>query len=499
GVFGKLHWFDGRSALPLPPPGSGPTLYVLPSSAADPSWYQTLPASTRTSFIKGPDGAPAVEAFVLRPDDSVAEGTALASPLHFGNLATLVAADFPRAMQPGLTIAPLLTWRLDRRPSEPVKFFAHLVDASGQRWTQYDEEVYPTSDWQPGQLLLVRRPIRLPGYLPPGRYTLEVGIESADGTPFGAVDPAGRALGSFWRSPVVEAIRPERPPGLSDLKLGQPMNVAFGGVARLIGVNETTSRVQDGDTVALTLTWQVLAPSKGNLTTVIGGIDAAGQPIGETAAPPTGGVWPATEWQAGDIVVDHQQYLVPAGTPSGPLTLAVGLRDAAGRPLAPSANGPGGLPLVAVGNVNVTARPHTPTEVTFSHVQPVSFVGGIQLLGYDLSSSTARPGQPLQLRLVWRADQPQATSYTVFTHLLDDHDKIWAQHDGLPANATRPTTTWEPGETIADLHLLPIQPDAPPGAYRLEVGLYDARTGARLSTTAGADRVLLEVPVTVAR
>ena len=312
-VFPKLRWFDGRSALPMPPPGSGPTLYVLPSTAADTSWYQTLPASARVAEVKGPDGAPSVEAFVLEPDQSVGSGSNLASPLRFGNLATLVAADVPRAMQPGLTIAPLLTWRLDSRPNQPVKFFLHLVDSAGQRWTQYDEEVYPAADWQPGQLLLVRRPIHLPNYLPPGRYTLEVGIERADGTPLGAVDASGRGLGSYWRSPVVEAIRPEHPPSRADLNLGQPMNVAFGGVARLIGVNETTTKVQDGDNVALTLTWQVLATPKGNLTTVIQGVDASGKTVGETTAPPTGGVWPATEWQPGDVVVDHQQYLVPAG------------------------------------------------------------------------------------------------------------------------------------------------------------------------------------------
>jgi len=498
-VFGKLRWFDGRSALPLPPPGSGPTLYVLPSTAADRFWYQDLPASQRVAVVKGPDGAESVGAYVLQPDEGIAEGTQLGSPPRFGNLATLVAANVPPGMQPGLTLAPLLTWRLDRRPSQPVKFFVHLVDSAGHRWTQYDEEVYPIADWQPGQLLLVRRPIQLPNYLPPGNYTLEVGIESADGTPFGAVDPTGRAIGSFWRSPVVGAIRPEHPPRISDLDLGRPTNVAFGGVARLIGVKTTTTALQDGDTVGVTLTWQVLAPPKGDLTTVIQGVTASGRTVGETAAPPTGGVWPATKWQVGDIVVDKQEYLVPAGTASGALTLAVGLQNAAKQPLLPSADAVNGLPLAAVGQVMVTERPHATVTVTFAHPQAVSFVGGIQLLGYDLSPTPVRPGQPLRLRLVWRADKPQATSYTVFTHLLDAHEKIWAQHDGLPVDATRPTTTWEPGEVIADSHTLPVQPDAAPGTYRVEIGLYDAQTGVRLRTTDGADRVLLEVPVEVGR
>jgi len=51
--------------------------------------------------------------------------------------------------------------------------------------------------------------------------------------------------------------------------------------------------------------------------------------------------------------------------------------------------------------------------------------------------------------------------------------------------------------------VLPVDPDAPEGVYRLEVGMYDAATGARLpvtlpdGTTAG--HLLLEIAVRVGR
>jgi mannosyltransferase len=119
------------------------------------------------------------------------------------------------------------------------------------------------------------------------------------------------------------------------------------------------------------------------------------------------------------------------------------------------------------------------------------------LLGYDLEPEAVRPGETLRLTLYWRAGQPMSRSYAVFTHLLDAEDRIVAQHDGLPADWTRPTTGWLPGEVITDVHELVLRTDIPPApTYLLEVGLYDSETNVRLPVLGAAgqtigDRVLL--------
>ena len=43
-----------------------------------------------------------------------------------------------------------------------------------------------------------------------------------------------------------------------------------------------------------------------------------------------------------------------------------------------------------------------------------------------------------------------------------------------------PTSLWEPGEIIADEHTVNVHADAPPGRYRLAVGLYRLTDGTRL-------------------
>jgi hypothetical protein len=82
--------------------------------------------------------------------------------------------------------------------------------------------------------------------------------------------------------------------------------------------------------------------------------------------------------------------------------------------------------------------------------------------------------------------------------LLDSRDQVVAQRDAEPAGDSRPTDTWEPGETILDNHGLLIPPGTPPGTYRRIVGLYDRETGERLRLPDGTDFINL-APVTVAR
>ena len=67
----------------------------------------------------------------------------------------------------------------------------------------------------------------------------------------------------------------------------------------------------------------------------------------------------------------------------------------------------------------------------------------------------------------------------------------------MPAAGARPTTGWLPGEIIRDIHTLTVAPDAPPGRYALEVGMYDPASGERLCLPDGGDRILLPTLIQV--
>ena len=86
-------------------------------------------------------------------------------------------------------------------------------------------------------------------------------------------------------------------------------------------------------------------------------------------------------------------------------------------------------------------------------------------------------------------------AYTVFTHLLDQHEQVRGQKDNAPVNGTYPTTLWVPGEIVVDEYDIPVAADAAPGTYTIEVGLYDLKTMQRMAVFDPAgivgDRILM--------
>lgn len=109
-----------------------------------------------------------------------------------------------------------------------------------------------------------------------------------------------------------------------------------------------------------------------------------------------------------------------------------------------------------------------------------SFEQGIRLLGYEFDRPAVQPGEALTFVLYWQAEQPVQQSYTVFTHLLDAGEVVLVGQDNPPCRGTCPTTTWRPGEVLRDEYTWRLPEDLPAGGYRVQVGLYDPETLARL-------------------
>jgi mannosyltransferase len=139
--------------------------------------------------------------------------------------------------------------------------------------------------------------------------------------------------------------------------------------------------------------------------------------------------------------------------------------------------------------------PSWPMEVTY----PVSLDEGcIRLEGYTTQPAQIRAGDSLQVDLFWQAQCSLADDYTVFVHLLGAYNPatggpLWAQDDTYPLQGGHPTSRWLPGQVVPDRHPLELPTNTPTGRYQIEVGLYDATTGARVPVDAlNEDRILLE-------
>jgi len=109
----------------------------------------------------------------------------------------------------------------------------------------------------------------------------------------------------------------------------------------------------------------------------------------------------------------------------------------------------------------------------------VNFDDQLVLMGYDLSSAAIRAGGLLDLALYWRALRPLDTDYSIALHLVDDRGRLYGQKDSQHP-AGYPTSRWKPDAYARDLYRLAVWPGTPPGAYTIQVGVYDAATGRSL-------------------
>jgi hypothetical protein len=101
----------------------------------------------------------------------------------------------------------------------------------------------------------------------------------------------------------------------------------------------------------------------------------------------------------------------------------------------------------------------------------------------------------LVVTLTWQATEPVTDDYTVFAHLLTPDGAKAAQHDSRPCDGACPTNTWQPGEIVADRHSLSLGTGAPPGPYRLAIGLYLLDSGERAAILGRDDEtVFIDVP-----
>jgi hypothetical protein len=100
------------------------------------------------------------------------------------------------------------------------------------------------------------------------------------------------------------------------------------------------------------------------------------------------------------------------------------------------------------------------------------------------------------MTLYWRVLATPPTDYTLFTHYRDGWGNIIAGRDATPVLQRRPTSTWQPGELIADFQPVGLPPlPLAPSEIQFSAGWYDAG-GTRLPAF-GPDGI--EIPGAEAR
>ncbi|MBL7183346.1 MAG: hypothetical protein ISS50_02730, partial [Anaerolineae bacterium] len=244
-----------------------------------------------------------------------------------------------------------------------------------------------------------------------------------------------------------------------------------------------------GDSLTVTLYWQSLTEINHDYSVFVHLLDENELIVAQRDMYPGQGLYPTSLWSVGDTIANRYVLILPETAFAPNQTqLEVGLYNfATGKRLL--AYGPSGESLGDNARFHeIKIIPRSEAEVP----NPVNFnfANRIALIGYDMDRRTASPGETIHLTLYWQGLAKMKEDYTVFTHVLGEENRIWAQKDSWPKDGDAPTSTWEPGQTIADEYELTVYPDTPPDVYEVEIGLYLAETGDRLRIVGQGGRLL---------
>lgn len=155
-----------------------------------------------------------------------------------------------------------------------------------------------------------------------------------------------------------------------------------------------------------------------------------------------------------------------------------------------------GMPSYVPRELAAAAQVQLREEAGAARAASLTFGDRMRLAAYRLDTDAPRAGEPLEVTLYWHSLERSDLPYTVFVHLLDDQGNLLAQDDGMPVDDQLPTSCWQPGEWIRDVHTLTVPPDAAGTSSELRVGLYYWPTLGRLPVTDGGTGDALRVPLT---
>jgi hypothetical protein len=124
--------------------------------------------------------------------------------------------------------------------------------------------------------------------------------------------------------------------------------------------------------------------------------------------------------------------------------------------------------------------PLAAVDVSSAQEGLANFADMMLLLEAGVGRSSALPGEIIPVTLRWRALRSMDEDYTVFVQLIGPDGRLHGQVDMWPVQGSYPTSQWTPGMEMSDPYEVQLNPDAPPGPYRVEVGWHLLATMERL-------------------
>lgn len=332
---------------------------------------------------------------------------------------------------------------------------------------------WPVWAWLPGFYVEERLILDIPAGTAPGNYELHAALYDTNvDRNLSVMTAAGVPVGVSIKMDDIFVQRPVTAPSLDELSVDESLGETLIAGITIVELSPPPETIEVGQ--PFTIEWLVQSASRFDeayqtrlLWVMEDEVIVASRSLDLALN------YPTTEWRRGDVWRGLHVITVPGQLPAGDYQVVLQIEETQGGLIGER---------VAVGDVQVTTperRFDLPERVQIP--TNISWVNGIELLGYSLQSRVIPQSNGVELRLYLQPDAQINESLTLFVHLLDVEGNLVAQRDTIPVNGTRPTTGWVAGEVLTDDISIFIGDNIASGEYRIAVGWYDARSSERIS------------------
>jgi uncharacterized membrane protein len=256
--------------------------------------------------------------------------------ITFANQISLLGCIVPitDTLRGGMIIRPILNWQAIGDIPDRYLVELQLVDSIGHVWAMESVEpedgLAPTNGWHVGKPIIDQYALNLPPTMPAGDYQITVGLRKTDAEDAPAVlENDSKSLGT---NAVVAAIHVEKNKNsftASEVVKIQPMVAYFVdmGEMRLLGYVPPRKSISPGDILQMGVYWRAREKPQGDYVVAVQLRDANGRVVFEQSDRPAKGTYPTTLWDAGEVLLDWHDFVIPSEVSPGNYAIVVVLRN----------------------------------------------------------------------------------------------------------------------------------------------------------------------------
>lgn len=347
-------------------------------------------------------------------------------------------------------------WKSLDTVDEDYTIFVHFLNESGQIIFQHDHQpvdgLYPTSKWVPKEIIMEDYWINIPDTASMETYYIRIGLYVPGKGRLNAVNNNYLLLN---KTPSIQ----------------NRSDIIYNNTFQFLGYDIDKTQIKQNSNFKITYYWKSLKKTDRDYTIFVHFMNDSEQIVFQNDHQPQVST---SNWTVGQIFKETHSVHLPRDVNIGNYSFSLGFY------------------INKKGRISTDEVNKTPAKILIKHPNITHKTSGIygniiQFMGYNLDRTTVEKGEPLKVTYFWKSLDKIDINYTIFVHFINENGEIAFQQDHEPAYGIYPTTSWNTGEIIKEEYEI----DTLEGNYRIQIGLYDTKTGTRIQLSDGADSMII--------